>query len=111
MIVALAFSIGHRFIEETGWTGIILGGLVYLLIYGLVPPALAPTQNFRLISSARFQSVAMYVIWFVFAFAFVAGSFAHPWPYLPFAVLVLAALVVRILGDRRATQHSAAVAS
>lgn len=109
-IVALAFTIGHRFVEETGWTGIILGGIVYLLLYGLVLQALAPTRNFGTISSARFHSIAMHVIWFVFAFAFVAGSFTRPWPYVPFAVLAMAGLVVRILGNRRATRHATAAA-
>ena len=109
-IIALAFTIGHRFVEETGWTGIILGGIVYLLLYGLVLQALAPTRNFGIISSPRFHSVAMHVIWFVFAFAFVAGSFAHPWPYLPFAVLAIAGLIVRILGNRRATPRATAAA-
>jgi sulfoxide reductase heme-binding subunit YedZ len=110
-IVALAFTLGHRFVEETGWTGIILGGIVYLVLYGLVLQALAPTRNFKIISSPRFHSIAMHVLWFVFAFAFVAGSFMRPWPYLPFAVLAVAALFMRVLGNRRATQHSAAVAS
>ena len=109
-IIVLAFTISQRFVEETGWTGIILGGLVYLLIYGLAISAMAPTRDLRLLSSPRFQSVALYVIWFVFAFAFVAGSFARPWPYSAFAALAIAALLVRIVANKRAARHSTATA-
>jgi len=108
-IAALAAMLGQRFVQEITWTGIILGGVVYVLIYALAIPGFAPNKEFGLLSSQRFRSVAFYVIWFVFAVAFIGGSFRSLWPHLPFAVLTFAALLVRVLGNWRSRGHSLSV--
>ncbi|MCI0348775.1 MAG: hypothetical protein L0Z53_05060 [Acidobacteriales bacterium] len=109
-IISLAAILGERFVQETTWIGIILGGLVYLLIYALAIVALGPEKNFGWLSSRRFQSAAMYAIWFVFATAFIGGTFRRVWTYLPFAILTVAALAVRIVGNRRLRSRSASTA-
>jgi methionine sulfoxide reductase heme-binding subunit len=107
-IFALALTLGPRFLQEVGWVGIIGGGLVYLLIYALVISAVAPSSRLGLLSSRRFQSVALYAIWFVFATAFVGGAFHRSWLYLPFAVITIAALLIRIAGSWRTARTAAA---
>ena len=108
-VVGLASVLGQRFIQEITWVGIILGGLVYVLIYALVVRALVPAKQLGWLSSQRLQSVALYVVWFVFALAFIGGSFKSLWTHLPFALLALAGLVVRILGSRKLRGHSMSV--
>ena len=110
-IAGLASMLGQRFIQEITWTGIGLGGFVYVLIYVLVVRALLPEKQLGWLSSPRLQSVALYVVWFVFALAFVGGSFKSQWPHLPLAVLVVAGLVVRIIGNRKLRGQSMSVAA
>lgn len=105
-IFVLAWTLGPRFLQEVGWVGIIGGALVYLLIYAVVISAFVPLG---FLSWRRFQSVALYLIWFVFAIAFVGGGAIHrSWLYLPFAVITVAALLIRIAGNRRTTSTAAA---
>jgi methionine sulfoxide reductase heme-binding subunit len=75
------------------------GGFVYLLIYALAIGAmmrLRGRQPRSLLGSPRFEAVALYLIWLVFALAFVP-RIGSGWPvYSLFAVVALAALFVRV---------------
>jgi len=100
------------FFQVIGWSHlkivtVVGGGLVYLLIYGLAMVALLRLRGSAasLLGRPKFEAVAMYVIWLIFALAFVP-RIASGWPvYSFFGVAALAALFVRVaclVGHRRA---------
>jgi hypothetical protein len=102
-----------RFVQEFHTIGIVLGVVVYFFIYALALTACFPGRTFGVISSPRFQSVALYTIWFVFASAFVAGSVRRFWVYFPFAAISVGALSLRVVGNiqaRREARRTAAIA-
>ncbi|HET8888546.1 MAG TPA: hypothetical protein VFQ41_06555 [Candidatus Angelobacter sp.] len=92
------------FYQVIGWSHIrflrvLPGGIVYLVIYALAVAALLRLSGhkepfFR--AGSRAEGVALYVIWFVFASAFVPRM-VKGWPvYTFFGVLALVALMIRI---------------
>ena len=92
------------FFQVVGWThlktvALLGGGSVYLLIYALALAAalrLVRGREIRLLSTPRFEGLALYLIWLIFALAFVP-RIVSGWPvYTLFGVAALAALVVRI---------------
>ncbi len=102
LIVALAMKLGStEFLHQVGgWVTPLVGGAVYLFIYGLAAAAAFPSSMKRL-RSPRFQAFAHYLIWTVFASAFVGRS-VHSVFYLPFALAVMAALALRLLAAKQA---------
>ena len=75
------------------------GGFVYLLIYALAVGAtmrLGGREPRSLLGSPRFEAVALYLIWLIFALAFVP-RIVSGWPvYSLFGAAALAALVLRV---------------
>lgn len=80
-------------------TTVLGGGFVYLLIYSLAIAAMMRLRGREprsLLGSPRFEAVALYLIWLIFALAFVP-RIASGWPvYSLLAVVALAALLIRI---------------
>ena len=92
------------FFQVVGWSRLkvvtlIGGGSVYLLIYGLAIVAifrLRGRQTAVLLGAPKFEAVAMYAIWLIFALAFVPRVVSG-WPvYSALGAVALAALVLRV---------------
>lgn len=92
------------FFEVIGWSHLkmvtlIGGGSVYLLIYGLAIVAvrrLRSRKEIFLFGRQRFEALAMYLIWLIFALAF-APRIVSGWPvYTVLGAAALAALALRI---------------
>jgi sulfoxide reductase heme-binding subunit YedZ len=92
------------FYEVIGWSHlrflrVLPGGIVYLVIYALAVAALLRLAGrkepfFR--AGSKSEGFALYLIWFVFASAFVP-RIVKGWPvYTFFGVLALVALTIRI---------------
>lgn len=100
------FSSGgdHCFFQVIGWSHLRIvtllgGGSVYLLIYGLAIVAILRLRGRKeifLFGRLKFEALAMYLIWLIFALAFVPRMVSG-WPvYSLLGFAALAALVVRI---------------
>jgi hypothetical protein len=91
------------FFQVVGWSKLHLvtllgGGSVYLLIYALAAAAIRRLRDGHgfLAGSPRLEAAALYLIWLIFALAFVP-RIVSGWPvYSILAVAALAALVIRI---------------
>jgi len=92
------------FFQVVGWSKLHLvtllgGGFVYLLIYALAATAIMRLRRDGhgfLAGSPRLEAAALYLIWLIFALAFVP-RIVSGWPvYSILAVTALAALVIRI---------------
>ncbi len=107
LIVALAMKLGStEFLRQVGgWVTPMVGGTGYLFIYGLAADAAFPS-SMKWLRSPRFQAFAHYLIWTVFARAFV-GRAVHSVFYLPFALAVMAALALRLLAAKQARKVTA----
>jgi sulfoxide reductase heme-binding subunit YedZ len=92
------------FFQVVGWSKLHLvtllgGGFVYLLIYSLAATAIMRVRQDGhrfLAGSPKLEAAALYLIWLIFALAFVP-RIVSGWPvYSILAVTALAALVIRI---------------
>jgi|SRR5580765_1259858 hypothetical protein len=106
------------FFQVVGWSKLHLvtllgGGSVYLLIYALVAAAIRRLRRDGhgfLAGSPRLEAAALYLIWLIFALAFVP-RIVSGWPvYSILAVAALAALVIRIACLMRHKRSLAAAA-
>ena len=95
-IIALFQTIGWAKLRVTTLAG---GGFVYLMIYLLAANALLRLrrgQQTFLIAGPRLEAVALYLIWLVFAVAFVSRMISG-WPiYSLLGGAVVAALALRV---------------
>jgi methionine sulfoxide reductase heme-binding subunit len=95
-IIALFQLLGSSRLKLTTVLG---GGLVYLLIYALAIGAMMRLRGLEarsLLGSPRFEAVALYLIWLIFALAFVPRAISG-WPiYSLFSIAAVGALVVRL---------------
>jgi hypothetical protein len=115
LVFTLAWTIPDAFRRQFPVFGLIGGGVVYVLIYVLAWAALVEVRSRRatpipLPHLTAFQTTAMYLIWAVFALAFLGGSFRDPRTYAAFGIGVIAAMVVRLAGRRSTTVQPPAVA-
>lgn len=86
------------FFQLVGWSKVKMvtllgGGLVYLLIYALAANAIArltKREDGFLIGSLKFEAISLYLIWLIFALAFVPRVLSG-WPV--YSLLGLAAIV------------------
>lgn len=89
------------------------GGFVYLLIYALASTAIMRLRRDGhgfLAGSPRLEAAALYLIWLIFALAFVP-RIVSGWPvYSILAVTALAALIIRIACLMRHKRSLAAAA-
>ncbi len=96
MIIALFQTIGWGKLRVPAVLG---GGLVYLLIYTLALNALARLRTGQqkfVIGGPKLEAVALYLIWLVFAVAFVP-RIVSGWPvYSALGAAAVAALAIRI---------------
>jgi hypothetical protein len=104
-IVALALVMGWAsFVNRFTIPGLAGGGLIYVLIYALAQAALARRLQWHGPSSwagsQRFEAVSLYVIWTIFALGFVGGSLQGSFANIIFALMALAAPVIRISAAR-----------
>lgn len=92
------------FFQVVGWSKLKLvtllgGGFVYLLIYALALAAILRLRSRResfVLAGSRFEAVALYLIWLIFALAFVP-RIVSGWPiYTLFGVAALAVLFIRV---------------
>jgi methionine sulfoxide reductase heme-binding subunit len=95
-IIALFQLLGSSRLKLTTVLG---GGLVYLLIYALAIGAMMRLRGLEVrsfLGSPRFEAVALYLIWLIFALAF-GPRMVSGWPvYSLFSVMALAALFIRV---------------
>jgi hypothetical protein len=106
------------FFQVVGWSRLKLvtvlgGGFVYLLIYSLAVAAMLRMRRGGpryLLNSPRFEASALYLIWLIFAIAFVPRVVSG-WPaYSFFGVTALAALFTRLACMARHRRTMAAAA-
>ncbi len=106
------------FFHLAGWSRLNIptlagGGSVYLLIYALAVVAivrLSRDQQASFTGSIRFEGFALYVIWLVFALAFVPRLISG-WPaYSLFGIAAIVALAIRIACKLRHNRTMAAAA-
>jgi methionine sulfoxide reductase heme-binding subunit len=91
------------FFQVVGWSKLRLvtllgGGFVYLLIYALAVAALLRSRGREqgFLGSPRFETIALYLLWAIFALAFVPRIISG-WPAYSFlGTAALAALFIRI---------------
>ena len=92
------------FFQVVGWSKLQIvtllgGGFVYLLIYGLAAAAIMRLRGNGhkfLAGSPKLEAAALYLIWLIFALAFVP-RIVSGWPvYSILAITALAALAARI---------------
>lgn len=90
--------------QVTGWSHlrflkVLPGGIVYLVIYALAVAALFRLSGRKepfFHAGSRAEGVVLYLLWLIFASAFVP-RIVSGWPaYTFFGVLALAALIIRI---------------
>jgi len=89
---------------------LVVGGFVFLLLYGLAAAAIARSLGKQLafVGSPGFESFAMYTIWLVFALGFVP-RIVKGWPiYSVLGVMALAAIVVRVAGGAKKARAATA---
>jgi sulfoxide reductase heme-binding subunit YedZ len=106
-ILALTMKLGStEFLRQVGgWMVPVVGGIGYLFLYGVAVAAAFP-GSVKWLGSPRFQTFAYYLIWFVFANAFVRRS-VHLAFYVPFAFVAIAALLLRLLAAQQARKLAA----
>jgi len=92
------------FFQIVGWSKLKMvtllgGGLVYLLIYALAANAIArltKREHGFLVGSLKFEAISLYLIWLIFALAFVPRVVSG-WPvYSILGLAAIAALYIRI---------------
>ncbi len=109
-ILALAITMGsERFLHEVRWAGLIGGGIGFLFIYGLAIDALL-CGRISWLASSRFQALAHYLIWAIFAVALVPRALSSML-YFPFALAVLTALALRLMAAVRSRENVALIAA
>jgi hypothetical protein len=95
-IIALFRLLGSSRLKPTTVLG---GGLVYLLIYALAIGAvnrMGGREPRSFLGSPRFEAVALYLIWLIFALAFVPRIISG-WPvYSLLSIVALGALFTRV---------------
>ena len=105
-IAVLAIKLGStEFLRQIGWVPLVVGGTVYLFIYGLAAAAAFP-NSVKPFRSPRFQAFALYLIWTIFALGFASRAVRSAF-YLPFALAVMAALALRLLAAKEARKIAA----
>jgi len=94
-IVTLAALAPAHFLSKAALTGLIGGGLGYVLIYYLAWRALVQQRNIGSRDSTL-QTVIFYILWAIFTLVFTAGIWRNALIYAPLAAVMWLALVVRI---------------
>lgn len=116
LIFALASAIPGQFSKRFPPYVLVAGGTLFLLIYGLAIAAFVDwrgrgTVRIPVLHSPVFQGIAMYLLWLIFALAFVTGTFRHPGTYAFLGLAVVTALALRIAGHFSPMQIQKAVAN
>ncbi len=94
-IVTLAALAPAHFLSKAALTGLIGGGLGYVLIYYLAWRAFVQQRNIGSRDSTL-QTVIFYILWAIFTLVFTAGIWRNALIYAPLAAVMWLALVVRI---------------
>jgi methionine sulfoxide reductase heme-binding subunit len=93
------------------WITLLGGGFVYLLMYAIALNAISRLQAGRekfIIGSLRLEAVALYLIWLIFALAFIPRVIAG-WPV--YSLLGSAAVIALVLRIACLVRHKRALAS
>lgn len=93
------------------WVTLVGGGLVYLLIYALALNAVARLRAGReksILGGPKLEAAALYVIWLIFALAFVPRVVAS-WPV--YSLLGSAAVIALVLRIACLVRHKRALTS
>ena len=93
-VISLGFVMGAAAFWKQFNYGLIGGGMLVLMMWGLVADALAPSR-WPLFASRAWHGITEWGFFAIFALAFT-GHAAKDLRFLPLALLVLAALVGRI---------------
>lgn len=108
-IYMLSLLLGDAF--ETNWVSLVFGGFAYVLVF-----AMAVTSSDRMVARlgpSRWRALhrfGIHYVWFIWLQQWVGLSFVSLF-YLPFALLTVAALGVRIAARRRARATGAGPAT
>ena len=103
LIFALASANPGQFSKRFPPYVLVAGGALFLLIYGLAIAAFVDWRSrgkvrIPVLHSPVFQGIAMYLLWLIFALAFITGTFRHPGTYAFFGLAVVTALALRVGG-------------
>src|SRR5579859_2212530 len=109
-VATLATLLPAQFFSKKGLLFEIPGGLGYVLIYYLAWMAFVRRKNPEL-RDTKMQTIGLYIVWAVFALAFIAGTWRNALIYVPLASMMLLALAARIFARFTAvSRQSSAVA-
>ena len=109
-IITLAVLTSGASVKEAGMTAVIGGTIIYLIIL-----AMAATSFDRAVrwlgqrSWQRLHTTGIYVLWTIFALAYVLRA-VNSILYLPFALVMIAAMALRVAARARRLQHKTASA-
>jgi sulfoxide reductase heme-binding subunit YedZ len=104
-IIALAVITSGASLEISALVG---GALVYIIILAMAATSFDRTTRWLGQRAwQRLHSTGMYVLWAVFALAYIGRAF-NSILYLPFALVVIAAIMLRIAARSRSLQRKAA---
>src|SRR5215472_9005928 len=109
-VAALISLVPQRFSTMAALPIFIFGGLGYALIYYAAVAAFSRRKNPELRDS-KMQTAILYILWTVFAVAFVLGIRNSVWIYSPLVTMMLLAWIARLYARRvSATVAAAGVA-
>ena len=98
-VAVLISLVPERFSTMAALPTFIFGGLGYALIYYAAVAAFSRRRNPELRDS-KMQTAILYILWTVFAVAFVLGIRNHAWIYAPLLAVMLLAWIARLYAKR-----------
>ncbi len=94
-IIALGAVSHGRALEQPIGPVIVFGGVAYLLIYTMAAAGLKRAARWTWPSRIRLNAVGMYYVWLIFLVTYAPRT-AHSLFYLPFTLVLLSALLLRL---------------
>jgi methionine sulfoxide reductase heme-binding subunit len=109
-IIRLAVLTSGASLKESGTSAIVGGSIVYVIILAMAATSFDRTTRWLGQRAwQRLHTTGMYALWTIFALAYVPRAFTSIL-YLPFALVVIGAMALRIAARTRRFQHKTASA-
>lgn len=107
-ILSLAAVTSGESIKESGMASVIGGTIVYVIIVAMAATSFDRTARWMGQRAwQRLHTTGMYVLWVIFTLAYVPRAIDSIL-YLPFALVMVAAMALRIVARTRKLQHRTA---
>jgi methionine sulfoxide reductase heme-binding subunit len=107
-IITLAVLTSGASLEESGMSAIVGGSVVYVIILAMAATSFDRTARWLGQRAwKRLHTTGIYVLWVVFALAYVPRAI-NSILYLPFALVVIAAMALRVAARTRQVRHKTA---